>query len=787
MNTHACQPVTFGFAEHSGRTFASRLKTVAAGLAALTMTHAHPWPSTAATTPLTPAPPIINPPDRDALGWRSVSPGVSTLGISAGLGLVDLRIEPPGPGGQGGVEGQGGHGAPDTVEIRFNSPAGEPIAVPLILQPDGSWTARLHTGRPETEATVWVRPPGGHAQPFAAVTLHAVPHEDWATPDWAKGAVWYQIFPERFRNANPDNDPPPGLNPHTYNPGWSSNWWRVTPDEVEAYRARRGDPSAGVGEDPSRRPAPIAGLVWSRRYGGDLQGVAAMLGHIRALGVDAIYLTPVFQAASLHKYDAADYRHIDDTLAHPGSPALSTNPEERWSVPGESPDPATWTWTEADRYVLDVFIPTLRQHGLRVMFDGVWNHTGREFFAFRDLLRHGQDSPFADWYAATFAGPEGAQVPVLGMDEAVYRFAPGQLVGWKAWDRRNGSLPAFRQTPEGDLAPGPKAHIFDITRRWMDPHASGTPSDGIDGWRLDVAGEIGTTFWSDWRRHVKSINPDALLIAEIWHPATGSFGRSGFDGQMNYPLAEALTGWLGRDPEMTSERLGTLLGRLLVNHPAVDLVQFNLLGSHDTDRIASILLNPGRRYDQGTGHDGRADGYNPARPPDRIYRLAMLGVAVLSTYVGAPMIYAGDELGMHGPDDPHNRKPLPWPNLPPNENADERAISWVTVAHQQWLSLRRDPNISHTLRYGAVKIITDTSPTTFAFIRHLNARRVLVVVNRADREIDVTRFLPSAGAHRLPVGHGTVAGWHSGGNLGSLEAGVWWWDEPSDPHSGRRP
>lgn len=750
-----------------------------AGLATLTMTCPHQSFATLAIAPLTPTPPILNPPDRDALGWRSAGRGISTLGISAGLGLIDLRVEPLSPLSAEVRDPSVG------LEVRFTGPSGDPITVPLTRLTDGAWAARLHTGRAKTEASLWVRSPGLELQPVAEITLDATPHEDWATPDWAKGAVWYQIFPERFRNANPHNDPRPGLNPHTFNPGWSSDWWRVTPDEVEAFRARVGDPRAGLGEDPSRRPSPLAGLVWSRRYGGDLQGVTAMLDYIRSLGVDAIYLTPVFRAASLHKYDAADYRHIDDTLAHPRSPTLPADPDQRWCVPGETLDPATWTWTEADRYVLDVLLPAVRRHGMRVIFDGVWNHTGREFFAFRDLLRSGASSPFADWYAASFAGPEGAQVPVLGMDDAVYRYAPGQLVGWKGWDRRDGSLPAFRQTAEGDLAPGPKAHIFDITRRWMDPYACATPGTGIDGWRLDVAGEIGRTFWSDWRRHVKSINPEALLIAEIWHPATVSFGRSGFDGQMNYPLAEALTGWLGRDPTLSSRRLATLLERLLVNHPAVDLVQFNLLGSHDTDRIASMLFNPGRRYDQGTGHDGLAGGYNPARPPERVYRLVILGVAMLSTYLGAPMIYAGDELGMHGPDDPHNRKPLPWPDLPPNENPDERPIPWVTESFRRWLRLRQDPNIGLTLRYGTVKFIVDAPPETFAYMRLLNARRVLVVLNRGHEGVDVTRLMPSAGARRLAIGVGTADSDSIGGNLGSLEAGIWWWDEPTAQPTGR--
>ena len=158
------------------------------------------------------------------------------------------------------------------------------------------------------------------------------------------------------------------------------------------------------------------------------------------------------------------------------------------------------------------------------MLDGVWNHVGLDHWAFADVRKHGRNSKYVDWFVVEF-------------DEI------GDLEQWEAWDGTNGNLPIFREI-QGDLAPGPKAHIMAVTRRWMDPNGDGDPSDGIDGWRLDVANEMGRVFWKDWRELVKSINPDAFIVGEIWHDAREYFDGTAFDAQMNYPAAYAVADFL---------------------------------------------------------------------------------------------------------------------------------------------------------------------------------------------------------------------------------------------------
>jgi glycosidase len=458
--------------------------------------------------------------------------------------------------------------------------------------------------------------------------------------------VWYQVFPERFANGNPANDP---SGPDTNLLAWNAPWDTASVYELEQSWAQ-------YAVDPRfYRPASLSSggvlpaTIYRRRFGGDLQGVVQRLDHLQSLGVTGLYLCPVFHAQSLHKYEAADHRHIDPTLGHPGDPGPMGN--ARSAIihdPSETADPATWRWTADDRYLLETLRPEARERNLRVVLDGVWNHVGLWNWAFMDVVEHGVNSPYAEWFECRF-------------DDT------GTLVGWEGWSQPNGALPEFKHTDDGDLNPGVKAFVFDLTRRWMDPNNDGDPSDGIDGWRLDVANEIGRKFWADWRTLVRSINPDALIIGEIWFPGGDYFDGTAFDAQMNYPFAYQIAGWLSLDPAMTSERLARGLEQVYSNAPHTDLAQMTLLASHDTERVASLMHNPGRAgvrgFDQGANSFDTGTGYNARRPDERAFNLSVLGAALHATLPGSPMIYNGDELGMYGADDPNNRKPIPWPDL----------------------------------------------------------------------------------------------------------------------------
>ncbi len=479
------------------------------------------------------------------------------------------------------------------------------------------------------------------------------------TPGWALGAVWYNVFPERFDNANPRNDQ--GW-PHATDLDWAQDWFEVSADEFEATANRAIAHPQRYADDGERRRPPLRDSVFERRFGGDLQGVERRLDHIRDLGATVIWFCPIFEATSLHKYEAADHRHIDPHLAHPGAPEQSR--------PDFTTDANAWVWTPADRYFIDGFLPAAKQHGLRVVLDGVWNHVGTAHPTFQHVLSHGRSSTYADWYH-------------------VRTDARGRVNSWQAWDRRNGGLPEFRQL-DGDLVPGPREHVFDVTSRWMDPDGDGDPSDGIDGWRLDVANEIGMRFWSAWREHVRSINDQAVLVGELWFDGRDYFEGRAFDAQMNYPLAFVLTAWLGRDPSFSTADLVESLDRVYAHADATNLAQVNLLGSHDTPRIVSMLQNPGREYDRGAGMG--ASAFDRAEPDREIYERLVLAYRVLTFLPGSPMVYAGDELGVWGADDPENRKPLPWPG-------DTALTSRIADS----LLLRQDATIGETLRLGAAR------------------------------------------------------------------------------------
>ncbi|MEO1602921.1 MAG: alpha-amylase family glycosyl hydrolase, partial [Pseudomonadota bacterium] len=438
----------------------------------------------------------------------------------------------------------------ESVSLRLGP--GEP---PVRLRLDPGGTIRASAAGEGRFDTGWF-------DPFAELVGDPAAEE---TPEWALGAVWYNVFPERFENGNPLNDQ--GW-PYGTDIPWDQPWFESSADEFEASANRAIASPRRYADSFSRGRPPLREGVFERRFGGDLQGVERRLGHIRDLGATVIWFCPIFESTSLHKYDAGDYRHIDPHLAHPRSPSGDRSLF--------SDDPDDWEWTPADRYFVDRFLPAAREKGLRIVLDGVWNHVGLTHPTFVDALKRGPASPYFGWYDIT-------------ADRS------GRPASWRAWDRRNGALPEFHQA-NGDLHPGVRSHVFDVTKRWMDPDGDGDPADGIDGWRLDVANEIGMRFWADWRSLVRSINPGSVLVGELWFDGADYFEGRAFDSQMNYPLAFALTSWLGGQPAFSDADLVAAFDRVLSHAPATDMAQVNLLGSHDTARFITMLDYPSPDY-----------------------------------------------------------------------------------------------------------------------------------------------------------------------------------------------
>ena len=555
-------------------------------------------------------------------------------------------------------------------------------------------------------------------------------------PQWAKSAVWYQIFPERFRNGDPGNDPTvadiAGADPMQppkqwrVHP-WGSDWYRL-----QDYEIANGEPE-----------------LWKhmqrRRYGGDLQGIIDKLDYLQDLGINAIYLNPVFDAPSNHKYDGASYHHID--------PNFGPDPKgDRALMATENPgDPKTWVWTKADELALKL-IREAHARGIRVIFDGVFNHMGFNSFALQDVRRNKLKSPYLGWFT------------IKSFDEP----SAGVSFDYEGW-WGNKSLPELREDTGGIVA-GPKAYIFAATERWMNPKGQGAQF-GIDGWRLDVAYMVAHPFWKDWRRHVKAINPEAYLTAEIVNtPDVVKPYLQGdeFDAEMHYNFAFTAAEFLfntGKN-RINARTFDKKLAELRTLYPpGVAYVNQNLFGSHDTNRIGSYIVNRdlGNFRDWGKWFQMSQPVNNPAfqvrKPNAYELQLQKLFVVLQMTYVGAPMVYYGDEVGMWGANDPDDRKPMIWPDIVyekeralPNQSmrpeaaADQVAQNAELHAFYKKLIAMR---LGHpALRTGSYQtLMADNSADVFAYERREGDDTVWVVLNNSNTARTVR--LPNRGYGRF--------------------------------------
>lgn len=538
-------------------------------------------------------------------------------------------------------------------------------------------------------------------------------------PSWAADAIWYQLFPERFRNGSPDNDPrtagPPGWKVSP----WGQDWYRR-----QAWEKRRGG---------------FFDAVFDRRFGGDLIGVREKLDYLQDLGVNAIYLNPVFQAPSLHKYDAACLHHVDPSFGPDRDGDLRAI-----AAANETEDPATWIWTSADRYLIDL-VADLHRRGMRVILDGVFNHAGRDFFAFRDLLSRGRASRYRNWFRIT-----------KWNDDGTFDYA-----GWFG----HASLPEFARTHDNLAAPV-RRYIFDITRRWMAPF--GDPRDGIDGWRLDVAFCVPDGFWRAWRLHAKSINPESCLTAEIVTRARRWLRGDQFDAVMNYAwLFPTFNFFAPLETPATADGLARELDSVRRTCRAgTHLALQNLLDSHDTGRIATMLANARRplaTFEEYFAAARPTDGSAPGtrKPSRRVYAILRQMIVFQMTCPGAPMLYYGTEAGMWGANDPCNRQPMLWDDIrhepethtlrgrcrPSGRQPDAALFRFC----RRLIVLRK----AHTsLRRGSIRWLRTGQDRLLAYERRLGRERIIVLLNASDTTV---RHAIKGPARSLSTGGGIVS------------------------------
>ena len=545
--------------------------------------------------------------------------------------------------------------------------------------------------------------------------------------EWHQDAIWYQIFPERFANGDVSNDPSPASMKDTW-PFVVPENWQVSPWTSDWYEMQ---PWEQDGNDFYHH-------AQLRRYGGDLQGILDKLDYLKDLGVNALYLNPVFESPSLHKYGAALYHHVDKHFGPHPDGDLAMFAEE------DPADPSTWKWTAADKLFLTL-IEEAHRRDMKIIIDGVFNHVGIPFWAFQRAKKEGPEGRFAKWFRI-----DGWDDPSTAEDEFVYH----------GWANVKG-LPELRKDKNGPCADA-KEHMHYVVERWMDPNGDGDPSDGIDGWRLDVAAEVPIEFWKELRGWVKAINPGAYLTGEIWwedyqnHELANAAPWLGlaFDGVMNYRFADAAFAFF-HEPETHGNgvRFAEFLTKIHADYGYERaLVLQNLLDSHDVARVASVVMNPTARLDHAASVKHQPD-YHIGAPDAAGWRRLKQLAAFQFVSPGAPYIYYGTEAGMWGADDPDCRKPMVWPELTyasENVHPGSRQVAMSPVKfdpelhafYQKLTKLRRNGPI---WRRGSFEIV-GMGEGWLAFARAHEGVRARVVVNAKDVVQEISReVLPLGG------------------------------------------
>ncbi|MCW2955309.1 MAG: cyclomaltodextrinase [Thermoleophilia bacterium] len=390
------------------------------------------------------------------------------------------------------------------------------------------------------------RPTPSRPAPSPAARQAAQGASSLVIPEWVKDAVFYQVFPERFANGDIGNDPQ-GTQP-----------WGSTPT--------------------------TEGMM-----GGDLQGVTQRMGYLTQLGVNALYMNPVFEAPSNHKYNTTSYDRVDSDFG--GQAALTE------------------------------MIDVAHRNGVKVMLDGVFNHVSHQHDWFKDVREKGPKSEYFDRFTVT-------NWPIKYTRDAEGVLRSDDYKSW--WNFA--TLPVLKTDH-------PKVREYflsgkdSVVKKWL--------TEGkIDGWRMDVADDsnFSADYWRSTRKEVKSTNPNAYLLAENWHDASGMLQGDQFDGAMNYKHFQVPAKEFFAQKNLTSDQFVQRLDNPYSAEARMGM--FNLLDSHDTPRFIT---------------EAGGDWYR--QRPAAIFQM---------TYVGAPVIYYGDEIAMEGAKDPDSRRGMEWEHVPGN-------------------------------------------------------------------------------------------------------------------------
>ena len=631
-------------------------------------------------------------------------------------------------------------------------------------------------------------------------------------PNWAKEAVWYNIFPDRFYNGNHYNDPifnefgPEAFKPNRlHEQNFVEEYrWEKSNNVISHFDRNRWTSDFReqvIWEKLGEREIDYS-LKYARMYGGDLQGIKEKIPYMKKLGINAVWLNPVFFSYQNHKYGANDFRHISpdfgtiktsgethgveinrsnkygnksyvDVLGNKATTSselklleVNLKGENRGKNGyGETEDPATWVWTESDLIMVDL-IKEFHKNGIRVIFDGVFNHSSSEHWTFNMVLADGENSKYKDWYKFT---DFGQHVPITDdmSDEQAFEtlIANRKRTIYNAWGGFD-SLPEFNTFNQEY-----KEYIFNITRKWMcGPDGKESENwmedDGIDGWRLDVPNCLeNQNFWNEWREVVKGSKKDSYITAELWGNASGDInGGNKFDTVMNYEWLKTVIGFFinqsregGVRYKLKAQDFFNELREKRTWYPYQALqASQNLNGSHDTDRLYSRIVNDvvGRNLEEGKqlekGYNGirpdLASNYHPnttidwrnspIKPKDILKLISIFQM----TYIGAPMLFYGDEVGMWGATDPYCRKPMLWKeflyddeknpsHINQNEVYSQKVDSDLFEWYKKLIRIRLE---NKTLIYGKFReVFADNERDVIAYERVIEDQLIIVVINNS--------------------------------------------------------
>ena len=355
-------------------------------------------------------------------------------------------------------------------------------------------------------------------------------------PDWVAETVWYQIFPERFANGNPEISPKGAL-------AWDSSIKPKTSDF----------------------------------FGGDLQGIIDHLDYLQDLGITGLYLCPIFESPSNHKYNTTDYFEID---RHFG-----------------------------DKETFRQLVTEAHQRGMKIMLDAVFNHIGDQSPQWQDVLKHGEDSVYKDWFHVQ-------EFPVTKDKLANPRKLPYHTFAFASYmPKLNTANPQVRD------------YLLSVATYWIEEF-------DIDAWRLDVANEVDHQFWRNFRKAVLAKKPDLYILGEVWHTSQPWLNGDEFHAVMNYPLSDSIKDYFLRGVKKTSQFIDEINGQSMYYRQQISEVMFNLLDSHDTERILATAKGD--------------------------VQLVKSALTCLFLQKGTPCFYYGTELELDGGPDPDCRRVMPW-------------------------------------------------------------------------------------------------------------------------------